>query len=122
MLHSGKRQKAEADTSIQGQAAFKTGADSIVQGAMAKKRALELAPVLTKLGYNAAVQRQQSDAQQISDQTAQQRQQLMGAGFGLIGTGIGTYYGQRNTNPDYSTRQTGGGGGGVPIRYNASPY
>lgn len=96
MLFSGRRQMGEAMVGQQANQDFQKYQQDLVQDALSKKQQLAQSVTNPIAAQNSADLGRQLQQQQMAAAANQQQSQLAGAGLGLIGQGVGGYYGNQN--------------------------
>lgn len=95
MLFSGRRQMGEALVGQQADQDFQKYQQDLVSDALNKKQQLATAVTAPIAAQASADLNRQLQQQQLESAANQQQSQLAGAGLGLIGSGVGNYYGQK---------------------------
>lgn len=96
MLFSGRRQNEEGQVGIQADQNFQQYQQQLVQDALQKKQQLAADPLQGIAGGSAADLQRALQSQQMQQQLQGQQSQFIGSGLGLIGQGIGSYYGSKD--------------------------
>jgi hypothetical protein len=98
MLFSGHRQMAEGQVGNEADSNFQQYQTQLVQDALNKKQQLAANPLAGAANSSAADLARLAQTQSLQQQLNSQNSQFMGSGLGLIGQGIGNYYGNKNNN------------------------
>jgi len=96
MLFSGHRQMAEGQIGNQADSNFQQYQQQLVQDALSKKQQLAANPLSQAANASSADLLRLEQTQALQNQLNSQNSQFVGSGLGLIGQGIGTYYGNKN--------------------------
>ena len=107
LLMSGQRGLQEANIASDTASEFEKGRADIYKGAQEKAQQLFTDPALKNSQYEGQLQDVKNRLQQMRDSQKDARSQLFGSAAGLIGQGIGNYYGSKSSTP--STSSTGYG-------------
>jgi hypothetical protein len=99
LLRSGQRGQGEVDLASQFAGQFEQGRADIYKNAQAKAQELFTNPALRGLGYDARNLDVQNRLLQMKENEGAARSQLFGGAMGLIGEGIGNYYGNKTPVP-----------------------
>lgn len=97
LLRSGQRGMGEVDLASQFAGQFEQGRADIYKRAQEQAQKLFTDPTLKGLGYDARSLDVQNQLEQMKQQQSAARSSLFGGAMGLIGQGIGSYYGNKGT-------------------------
>jgi hypothetical protein len=103
LLRSGQKAQGEVDLASQFAGQFEQGRADIYKNAQQKAQELFTNPALRGLGYDARNLDVQNRLLQMKEGENSARSQLFGGAMGLIGEGIGNYYGSKNKVPGTKT-------------------
>jgi hypothetical protein len=95
MLHSGRRQMGEALVGQQADQDFQKYQQDLVNSSFQKKQDLAAAMIAPTQAKTSADLNTALQSAQMASAANQQQSQLAGAGLGLLGSGVGNYYGSR---------------------------
>jgi hypothetical protein len=96
MLFSGRRQLGEAMVGQQANQDFQKYQQDLISGALQKKQQLASDAMAPIQASNSADLARQLQASQMAAANSSAQGQLAGAGIGLIGQGLGSYFGSRD--------------------------
>ncbi len=99
MLFSGRRQMGEALVGQQANLDFQKYQQDLIGNTLKQKQQLAADPLQGIANQSSADLARSLQMQQIQSGLQQQTGQLMNSGIGLIGSGLGSYYGNKNAAP-----------------------
>lgn len=90
MLFSGQRMKAQGDVAQGAERDYQAYGNNLIQDALQKRMQMAADPLMAKANIGIANQKQAQGLQDIRNRQSQAQGQLMQAGMGAIGEGMGT--------------------------------
>ncbi len=110
MLHSGRRQMAEAQVGSQANMDFNKYQQDLVKNTLAQKQQLAMDPLKGIANASSDDLRRQMEMQQMQQQLQGQQSQIQSGAIGMIGEGVGKYYGSKTGTPPGSASDQNIGG------------